>query len=72
MKPRQIDINDIEGFTFHHEVAGYCDSSAGKLERKFLIAFVCDAVVSYGVVYNGRPILRNATLAKAVEAYNEI
>lgn len=72
MKNHQINLQDVEGFAFEHEIAGYYDSGRGKPETKSLYARINGAAASYGVVYNGKTILRNATLAQAVEAYNGI
>lgn len=69
MKNHQINLKDMEGFSFEHEIAGYYAGLAG---GKSLYAVIKGASASYRVVYNGKVILRNATLAQAVEAYNGI
>lgn len=69
MKNHKINLKDVEGFTFEHQLAGYYDNKC----RKSLYARIKgDAAASYGVDYNGKTILRNASLAEAVETYNGI
>lgn len=67
MKNHQINFKDMEGFTFEHLVASY-----HAREGKSLYATIRGATASYSVAYNGKVILRNATLAQAVESYNGI
>lgn len=68
MKNHQINPEDIKGFTFEHVIASYHARTGGKS----LYAIIKGAAASYCVAYNGKIILRNATLAQAVEAYNGI